>query len=134
MVNKLKPVDMLTRAKGLVKRSYSPYSGFRVAAVIIDDRGRSFGGVNVENSSYRMTMCAEQTAIGNMVTSGPGKIEKILVYSPDSDHVAPCGACLQAISEHAKKDPQVLLAGRTEKITSRKLSALLPEPFTLGAK
>ena len=35
--------------KRLLKNSYSPYSGFRVAAICLMKDGKSFGGVNIEN-------------------------------------------------------------------------------------
>ena len=38
--------------KRLLKNSYSPYSGFRVAAICLMKDGKSFGGVNFENASY----------------------------------------------------------------------------------
>lgn len=38
--------------KRLLKNSYSPYSGFRVASICLMNDGKSFGGVNVENASY----------------------------------------------------------------------------------
>ena len=38
--------------KRLLKNSYSPYSGFRVASICLMKDGKSFGGVNVENASY----------------------------------------------------------------------------------
>ena len=44
--------------KRLLKNSYSPYSGFRVASICLMNDGKSFGGVNVENASYGGTICA----------------------------------------------------------------------------
>ena len=49
--------------KRLLKNSYSPYSGFRVASICLMNDGKSFGGVNVENASYGGTICAERVAI-----------------------------------------------------------------------
>ena len=44
--------------KRLLKNTYSPYSGFRVAAICLMKDGKSFGGVNIENASYGATICA----------------------------------------------------------------------------
>ena len=49
--------------KRLLKNSYSPYSGFKVASICLMKDGKSFGGVNVENASYGATICAERVAV-----------------------------------------------------------------------
>jgi hypothetical protein len=54
----------------LLSRSYARYSNFTVAAAVIDDEGRVHYGVNVENAAYPVGTCAEQTAIGAMITAG----------------------------------------------------------------
>ena len=54
----------------LLSRSYARYSNFTVAAAVIDADGRAHLGVNVENAAYPSGTCAEQTAIGAMVTAG----------------------------------------------------------------
>ena len=56
--------------KRLLKNSYSPYSGFKVAAICLMKDGKSFGGVNVENASYGATICDERVAINNAIASG----------------------------------------------------------------
>ena len=56
--------------KRLLKNSYSPYSGFRVASICLMKGGKSFGGVNVENASYGGSICAERVAICTAIASG----------------------------------------------------------------
>ena len=50
---------MKERLNRLLENSYSPYSHFRVAAIVVMKDGQSFEGVNVENATYGATICAE---------------------------------------------------------------------------
>ena len=45
------------------KNSHSPYSEFKVGAGIVTSSGEIFGGCNVENASYGLTLCAETVAV-----------------------------------------------------------------------
>ena len=51
--------ELLAKAREAVSSCYCPYSGFHVTAVIEDAEGGLHTGVNVENSSYGLTICAE---------------------------------------------------------------------------
>ena len=61
---------MREKLVSLLKNSYSPYSHFRVAAIVIMKDGREFHGVNVENASYGATICAERSAILSAISAG----------------------------------------------------------------
>lgn len=87
---------------GLLRRSYARYSNFTVAAAVIDEAGRVHYGVNVENAAYPVGTCAEQTAIGAMITAGGSRrIDKVLIAAGSDAVVQPCGACRQRIAEFA---------------------------------
>jgi cytidine deaminase len=87
---------------GLLERSYARYSSFTVAAAVIDGEGRVHYGVNVENAAYPVGTCAEQTAIGAMITAGGSRvIDKVLIAAGSDAVVQPCGACRQRIAEFA---------------------------------
>lgn len=45
------------------ENSYSPYSNFRVSAVVMTKNGEIYKGVNIENASYPATICAERSAL-----------------------------------------------------------------------
>jgi len=60
--------ELIKIAKNIIKNSYSPYSKFRVAAVLVSDKDEIFTGVNVENASYGLSNCAERTAIFKAVS------------------------------------------------------------------
>ena len=96
--------------KRLLKNSYSPYSGFRVASICLMKDGRSFGGVNVENASYGATICAERVAINSAIASGykKGDFSKLYVMC-DSERVSSsCFLCRQVINEFFDRDSEIV--------------------------
>jgi len=51
--------------------AYCPYSRFQVGAVLVcADGTTTFTGVNVENSSFGATICAERSALAAAVSAG----------------------------------------------------------------
>ena len=87
---------MNEKLMNLLNNSYSPYSKFRVAAMVVMKNGQEFSGVNVENASYGMSICAERNAIFNAVANGyrKGDFEDIYVLCGDSKTISfPCFAC-----------------------------------------
>lgn len=114
----------------LLSRAYARYSNFTVAAAVIDDEGRAHYGVNIENAAYPVGTCAEQTAIGAMITAGGSrKIDKVLIAAGSDAVVQPCGACRQRIAEFAGEACEIVSVqgGRTtERIP---FWTLLPHSF-----
>jgi len=125
------PEDMLSLALTHLDNAYAPYSGYRVAAALRDEMGRVFVGVNVENSSYGLTVCAERVAVFNAVSSGARRFKEILVVAKGPNPPIPCGACLQVLSEFVEDDMKVYVATVDGHCESFKLSELLPKPFKL---
>jgi cytidine deaminase len=123
------PDELLAIARELVQNCHCPYSGFHVTAVIEDKHGNMFSGVNVENSSYGLTICAERSAVFRAVTDGSTSFRRILVYSPDGEPF-PCGACREVLAEFCDKDFQVLIATE-DSIRAYTLAELLPHRFRL---
>jgi cytidine deaminase len=108
--------------------SVSHRSGFAVGAAIEAEDGRIFGGCNVENSTYGLTVCAERVAIWKALSEGVRKFRAVAVVTGADTPTPPCGACRQILWEFAG---DVLVVSVTEG-GSRKLyrmSELLPEPF-----
>ena len=62
--------ELYRRAKAALPNAYAPFSNFRVGAALLTDSGEVFTGVNVENSSYGGTICAERTACVKAVSEG----------------------------------------------------------------
>jgi len=124
----MKTVEMLKVAKEVIKNAYSPYSKVRVAAVMVGKDG-TVTGVNVENASYGLTVCAERVAIFKAVSEGKRDFYKMLIYSPDVMPY-PCGACRQVLSEFFTEDFEVVVTnGKEEEAFT--LGELLPFNFKL---
>lgn len=86
-------------------------------------------GVNVENASYGLTVCAERVALGAAVAGGRRTFVAIAVAGPTGATVVPCGACRQVLAEFAPDLRVAYDAAGTVRETT--LRALLPESFTL---
>jgi len=124
----MKTVEMLKVAKEVIKNAYSPYSKVRVAAVMVGKDG-TVTGVNVENASYGLTVCAERVAVFKAVSEGKRDFYKMLIYSPDVMPY-PCGACRQVLSEFFTEDFEVVVTnGKEEEAFT--LGELLPFNFKL---
>lgn len=137
MSNAEKAVAKLyTCARTASENAYSPYSGARVGACIVDDDGNVYSGCNVENSSYGLTQCAERNALANAIAAGmkPGSAHTLLIYATGFDALAPCGACRQVMSELLADDALVVSCRSETEYRSWSIAELLPDPFILSRK
>lgn len=117
----------------MLSRAYARYSTFTVAAAVIDDEGRVHYGVNVENAAYPVGTCAEQTAIGAMITAGGSRvIDKVLIAAGSGAVVQPCGACRQRIAEFAGRACEIVAVQGGEATSRTPFWSLLPQSFGPG--
>ena len=119
---------MFRAAKSALVKAYAPYSTTRVAAALLDAAGDIHVGVNVENASYGLTICAERNAIARAITDGERPFAAILLIS-NRGAIPPCGACRQVMQEFFRKDDPVFLADESGIKLEYKLADLLPHPF-----
>lgn len=118
---------LVAAAKTAAEIAYAPYSHFRVGAALLCEDGTIVTGVNVENRSYGLTVCAERSAVMSAVSTGKSSFRAIAVCAIDSDRpVPPCGACRQVMSEFVEPDFRVLYAGRGSGYASATIGDLLP--------
>ena len=119
---------LITAATQSRENAHAAYSNFRVGAALRAISGRIFGGCNVENATYGLTVCAERVAIFKAISEGERGFDAIAVVTDTDSLTPPCGACRQLIWEFCGDIPVVLanLGGKIE-ITSMK--DLFPKPF-----
>ncbi len=124
------PEGLVRRARTVRARAYAPYSGFHVGAVVLTVSGATFEGVNVENVSYRLTTCAEQTALAAMCAAGAREEVVAVAVAGDGDApCTPCGACRQTIAEFGPR-AVVHATGARGPVHSHRIDVLLPDAFT----
>jgi len=125
--------ELFQIAKDVVQNSYSPYSKFPVGAAVLYEDGSVYKGVNVENSSLGLTLCAERNAISTAIAQGQkGKIKAIAIYAPKEKMCAPCGACRQWIWEFSNNgDTRIIIEANEGGIYETTIKELLPLGFNL---
>jgi len=106
----------------------SKRSGFSVGAAIEDETGKIWGGCNVENSTYGLTVCRERVAIWKALSEGVRKFRAVAVVTGADTPTPPCGACRQILWEFGG-DLEVFLANLTEHKGTFRMKDLLPLPF-----
>jgi cytidine deaminase len=109
--------------------AYAPFSDYRVGAALLTKGGKIYTGVNIENSSFGATICAERTAFVKAISEGERKFKAIAIYGSGSEAI-PCGICRQFMFEFAP-ELIVITAENPEELHIRTLDVLLPEGFRL---
>ncbi len=108
------------------KQAYAPYSNYAVGAALLMEDGRIITGVNVENASYGLSICAERTAVFKAVSMGYRQIQAVAVVTDNAG--SPCGACRQVLTEFAGDVPVYLMDGLGNGRNTT-LYTLLPDHF-----
>jgi cytidine deaminase len=119
---------LIEAAKQARENAHAPYSNFRVGAALRSSSGRIFGGCNVENATYGLTMCAERVAIFKAVSEGERGFRAIAVITDTDALTPPCGSCRQLIWEFCGDIP-VSMANLKGKIEVVQMRELFPRPF-----
>jgi cytidine deaminase len=118
-------VEEACRSRG---HAVSKRSGFSVGAAIEDADGKIWGGCNVENSTYGLTVCAERVAIWKALSEGVRSFRSVAVVTGADEPTPPCGACRQILWEFAGDVP-IVSATSGGKRRRYRLSEIFPEPF-----
>jgi len=119
---------LIASAKQARENAHAPYSDFRVGAAIRATSGRIFGGCNVENATYGLTVCAERIAIFKAMSEGERGFDAIAVVTDADILTPPCGACRQLIWEFCG-DVSVILANLKGKAEVIQMRSLFPRTF-----
>lgn len=122
--------ELIAAARTARANAYAPFSKFYVGSAVLSEDGRVFAGVNVENSSYGLTICAERIAAGAMVTAGAKRLVAVAVATPGA--ASPCGACRQFLYELGAECVVFLVDSETGDVKKQvALTELLPDGFRL---
>jgi cytidine deaminase len=126
----LAPPDLLHAAKQVWKNAYAPYSNFQVGAALRSKSGTVYAGANIENASYGLARCAEQSAVQAMASAGERAFSEIVVYTEDDPPASPCGACRQILFEFGR-EATVYMVNHLGASKVYKVTDLLPYGFSL---
>ncbi len=124
--------ELLALARVVARRAHCPYSHFHVGAVVVAG-GKRYTGVNIEISSYGLTLCAERAALAAAISDGAEPISAVAVACIDAAPDAPlgertpCGACRQWLADLAP-DAIIYIDGAQQPFTA---ADLLPYAFSL---
>jgi cytidine deaminase len=121
--------EMLRAARAIMPRAYVPYSGFHVGAALLNEDDTIRAGVNVENASYPLSVCAERNAVASMVGAGQTKILAVAVATNAAHPTPPCGGCRQVLWEFGVADTPVVTEGANGVRARWRLGELLPHAF-----
>lgn len=121
---------MREKLTNLLNNSYSPYSNFKVAAILVTKDGKEYCGVNVENASYGAAICAERSAFVSAISNGEkkGSFDKLYIMTQNDEVSTCCFMCRQVISEFMDSESEVICMGQKEE-KSFKVRELCPYPF-----
>jgi len=127
MLNDEMKETLLQSARAVQQWVYAPYSNYPVGAAVLSKSGRIYDGVNIENASYSLTICAERTAVFKAVSQGEREFEAIAVVTRDGG--SPCGACRQVLAEFGL-DTKVFIAKESGQVVwETTVEELLPGAF-----
>jgi cytidine deaminase len=95
--------------------------------------GKLYTGVNIEISSYGLTLCAERSALAAAISDSAGPITYVAVACIDAppdaplNQRAPCGACRQWLADLAPH-ATIFIDGISQDFS---VADLLPHAFSL---
>ena len=91
-----------------------------VAAAVLAESGKIYTGVCID-TACGLGVCAERSALFNMITDGETKINRVLALMADGKNGAPCGACREFIVQLMEKDylqVEIMLDYEKDKVTT----------------
>lgn len=98
-----------------------------VAAAVEAGSGKIYTGVCVD-SACTLGICAERSAIFNMITQGESEIRRVIAVSRDGKAMPPCGACRELMTQlmpDRYRSVEIMLDYNTGRIVT--LGDLTPE-------
>jgi cytidine deaminase len=126
-ITQTQKAELIERALAIRANSYAPYSKYAVGAALLSKSGQVYEGVNIENASYPLSICAERSAIFSAVSEGEREFNVIVIATENGG--SPCGACRQVMAEFGL-DMRVITVDHEGKVVlDTTVEGLLPEAF-----
>lgn len=126
--------ELCKEAIDAMKNAYAPYSGYKVGAALLTEKGKLFAGCNIENAAYTPTVCAERVALFNAISFGERNFTAIAVAGGKDGVISgafpPCGVCRQVMAEFCAPDFTVLVVTGEDSYKKYTLNELFPQAFT----
>ena len=125
-------LELIEAARCARDNAHAPYSNFKVGGALRSKDGTIVTGVNFENCSYGLTVCAERNVLATAVGQGVRgeDIVEVAVVVEAEEAASPCGACRQVMAELLSLDTPVILHNlRHSQTVSVTLGELLPRAF-----
>ncbi|MDD6816914.1 MAG: cytidine deaminase [Firmicutes bacterium] len=122
--------ELYRQAVEMIPLAYAPFSKFKVGAALLGKDGKVYTGVNVENSSFGGTICAERSAFVKAISEGCMEFEAIAVVSSDGE-AWPCGICRQFMKEFCEDDFKIITGNDEDSLRVYTMEEILPEGFRL---
>jgi cytidine deaminase len=119
---------LIAAAEKARENAHAKFSNFKVGAGLRASSGKIYGGCNVENATYGLTICAERVAIFKAISEGEREFDGIAVVTDTETLTPPCGACRQLIWEFCGDVP-VIMSNLKGKVETVRMSQLFPKPF-----
>lgn len=123
--------ELIASARAARENAVATFSKYKVGAAIATADGVTFGGCNIENCTYGLTVCAERVALFTALAAGARRFTAVAVVTDSPRPATPCGPCRQLLWEFGG-DLDVILANLDGATTRYKLSELLPHPFVFA--
>jgi len=130
--------ELILIASETALSAYAPYSKFRVGAAIRLESGIIVCGANVENAAFPSGICAERSAISNVVSNHHNDKPTTIAIAALTENgltdepASPCGNCRQVIAEEESRcgnKIRIILAGKNKTHVIDSISNLLPLQF-----
>ena len=122
---------LIDTARLNMKKSYSPYSKFKVGVALLAKSGKIYDGTNIEVVVHRATH-AERLALDSAVMNGEREFIALAVATDDKNASFSCGQCLQDLTEFdfdCKGSIIIIATNLNGKVRKSTLNKLLPERF-----
>lgn len=123
----------LELAKKVMQNAHSPYSNYKVGAVLTTKQGKRYTGCNIENHGIQ-SVCAERVAFAKAISEGEKEFAKIVIVGRKDENnleeCLPCGYCRQFVSEFVDENFKIYTFNK-DTIKEYTMGELLPYGFEI---